>query len=201
MGILRRRNRHALAAAAGRRLIRIVEDEPRAELLGDEIHFRADEKEDRLRLDVDLHALVLDDFVERLHLFGIIHRVGHAGAAAIGHADTHALILAVRLGHDFANARRGGIRQLDRLRALATRLRCVGRGLHQYMFNSSFASSLMRSGVQGGSNVMLTVTSPMPSTPSSAPFTIPGISPATGQPGAVSVMSTVTSLLSAKPIL
>ena len=51
------------------------------------------------------------------------------------------------------------------------------------MFSSSFADSLIRSGVQGGSKVMLTVTSPMPSTVSSADFTIPGISPATGQLG------------------
>ena len=36
---------------------------------------------------------------------------------------------------------------------------------------------------------MLTVTSWMPSTPSAAFSTQPGISPATGQPGAVSVMS------------
>src|SRR4029077_6854224 len=130
-----------------------------------------------------------------------IHRVGHAGAAAVGDADAHALILAVRLGHNLANARSCSVRQLDRLGTFAARLCVVGRGLHQYMFSSSFASSLMRSGVQGGSNVMLTVTSPIPSTPSSAPFPIPGISPATGQPGAVSVMSTVPSLLSATSTL
>src|SRR5258706_278205 len=95
-----RRNRDALAAAAGRRLVGIVEHEAGAELLAHEIHFRADQEEDRFRFDEDFHTLVLDHLVERFDIFGVIHRVGHAGAAAVGHADAHALILAVGVGHD-----------------------------------------------------------------------------------------------------
>ncbi len=44
----------------------------------------------------------------------------------------------------------------------------------------------------GGSNTRLTFTSFTPSTSDTAFCTQPGMSPATGQPGAVSVMSMVT---------
>src|SRR6185436_19766245 len=67
---------------------------------------------------------------------------------------------------------------------------CCGR---QYQPTATRASSDMRSGDHGGSNTMLTSTSEMPSTVLTAFCTQPGISPATGQPGAVSVMSIFTT--------
>src|SRR5690606_17618099 len=61
-----------------------------------------------------------------------------------------------------------------------------------HQFSATCASSLIRSGPHGGSNTMLTSTSEMPSTLRAAFSTQPGISPATGQPGAVSGISMVT---------
>src|SRR3954462_7281771 len=61
----RRRQLHGFAAAAGRRLVRIVEHELRGELVGLEIHLGAEEKHHRLGIDEDAHALVLDDLVMR----------------------------------------------------------------------------------------------------------------------------------------
>src|SRR6185503_16022491 len=199
LGALSRRDLDALAAAARAGLVRIVEDKPRAQLFLHEIQFGADQEQDGLGIDEDLHALVFHHFLEGLGLRGIFHGVAHAGAAAIGDAHAHALHLAVGLGHDLAKARRRGLAQLDRLGAFTAGL--FDLRFHQNMFSSSLASSLMRSGVQGGSKVMFTVTSPMPSTVSSAALTLPGISPATGQLGAVRVMSTATSLLSATSTL
>src|SRR5204862_285764 len=149
-----------------------------------------DQEQDGLGVDENLDPLVFHHFLERLDLRSIVHGVAHAGAAAIGDADPNALIFAVGLRHDLADACGGGLGQLDRLRALTAGF--CGHPIHHHMFRSSLASSLIRSGVQGGSKVILTVTSPMPSTNSSAALTLPGISPATVQLGAVRVMSTVT---------
>src|SRR5262249_2368673 len=153
--------------------------------------FGADQKQDRLRLNEDLDALILHHLVHRAGGFGIIHGVTHAGAAAIGDAHAHAQIFAFGIFHDLTQASRRRFCEAHGLGAFAAGTESFGHfGVHQYMFNSSLASSLMRSGVQGGSKVMLTVTWPMPSTFSSAALTLPGISPATGQLGAVKVIST-----------
>src|SRR6185503_2009968 len=55
---------YRLAAAAGRGLVRIVEHEGRGELVDLEIHLGAEQEHDRLGIDEQLDALVLDDFVE-----------------------------------------------------------------------------------------------------------------------------------------
>src|SRR5262245_7575294 len=74
---------YRFAAAAGRRLVRIVEYELRRELVGLIIHLGADQEQHRFGIDQDAHALVLDHLVGGLDLLGILHRVGHAGAAAV----------------------------------------------------------------------------------------------------------------------
>src|SRR5215472_9395701 len=56
--------------------------------------------------------------------------------------------------------------------------------------NSSFASSLMRSLVQGGDHTSLTRASCTPGTEPTASRTWPGSAPATGQAGVVKVIST-----------
>src|SRR5665213_1332132 len=199
LGFLCRCYLNRFTAAAGAGLVGIFEQKPGTQLFLDKIQFGADQEQDGLGVDENLHALVLHHFFKWPGVFGVGHGVAHAGAAAVGDAHPEAEILAVGARHDFLQARRCRLSQLDRLGALAARLR--GLGFHQNMFNSSLASSLMRSGVQGGSKVMVTVTSPMPSTSCSAAFTFSGISPATGQLGAVNVMSTATSLLSATSTL
>ena len=55
---------HALAAAAGRGLVRIVEDEVRGQLVELVVHFRAQQEKHGLRIDQNLDALVLDDLVD-----------------------------------------------------------------------------------------------------------------------------------------
>lgn len=61
-----------------------------------------------------------------------------------------------------------------------------------HMSSATLASSDMRDWSQGGSKVMLTLTPETPLTVETAFSTQPGISPATGHPGAVSVMSMAT---------
>ena len=65
-----------------------------------EIHLRAEQEQQRLGIDQQLDALVLDDLVERRGAFGEFHRVGHAGAAAILDADAQADDRLVRIGDD-----------------------------------------------------------------------------------------------------
>ena len=88
--VFRRRELHRFAAAAGRGLVRIVEHELRRKLLGLVVHLGAEQEQHRLRIDQDLHALVLDHFVVSASALGVFHRVFHAGAAAVLDADPHA---------------------------------------------------------------------------------------------------------------
>src|SRR5829696_6349366 len=77
------RDRDGFATAAGRGLVRIVEDELRRELGGLEVHLRPEQEQHGLGVDEDLHALVLDDVLTGLAALGVLHRVRHAGAAAV----------------------------------------------------------------------------------------------------------------------
>src|SRR6188472_510823 len=54
---------HRLAAAAGRDLVRVVEDELGLHLVGLVVHFCAEQEQHRLWIDQDLDAPVLDHFV------------------------------------------------------------------------------------------------------------------------------------------
>lgn len=67
-----------------------------------------------------------------------------------------------------------------------------GSSVVHHMSRATRASSDMRLWSQGGSKTMLTLTSFTPGTEATAFSTQTGISPATGQPGAVRVMSTAT---------
>src|SRR6516164_11629579 len=60
-----------------------------AESLSTLIHFGAEQEQHRLGIDQDAHAFVLDHLIQRIDLRGIFHGVGHAGAAAVFHADAH----------------------------------------------------------------------------------------------------------------
>src|SRR5579863_6956029 len=60
-----RLDRDTLAAAAGVGLVRIVEHELGRQLGRLEVDLRAEQEQDRLGLDQDADALVLDDLVER----------------------------------------------------------------------------------------------------------------------------------------
>src|SRR5581483_1963541 len=99
------------------------------------------------------------------------------------------------LGHDRAHALGGALGEADDLgaRTARTGLDC---GFHQNMFNCSLASSDISDGSQGGSNTRLTAQDLNSGTLSTASRTHSGISPATGQPGAVKVMSMTTSFWS-----
>ena len=59
----------------------------------------------------------------------------------------------------------------------------------------------MRSGDQGGSKTTVALAPETPGTAATASSTQTGMSPATGQPGAVSVMSTLTWRLSSMSTL
>src|SRR5207237_3474486 len=84
---LRRRQLHRFAAAAGGDLVGVVEDELGLHLVGLVVHLGAKQEQDRLGIDQDLHATVLDHFVGRTDLMGVFHRVGLASAAAVLDSD------------------------------------------------------------------------------------------------------------------
>src|ERR1700761_827891 len=81
---------HGFAAAAGANLIRIVEDELGLHLVGLVVHLGAEQEQDRLGVDQDLDALVLDDFVGGANFMGVFDRIGLAGAAAVLDSDAQA---------------------------------------------------------------------------------------------------------------
>src|SRR3954454_22142005 len=87
---LRRRQLHGLAAAAGRDLVRIVEDELGLHLVGLVVHLGAEQEQHRLGIDRDLDAAVLDHLVGGADFMGIFDRVGLAGATAVLDADAQA---------------------------------------------------------------------------------------------------------------
>src|SRR5579872_1514013 len=185
----------ALAAAAGVGLVRIVEDELGREARRLVVDLRAEQEEHRLGLDEDGDALVLDDLVKRRGGFGVFDHVLLAGAAAVLHAHAQADVAAVGAAQDLAHARRGALGERDDFRP-RTAQACWGDLIHQNIFSCSLASSDIRDGSQGGSKITLTVQDLMPSISMTASSTQPGMSPATGHPGAVSVMSMATSFSS-----
>src|SRR3954465_2017092 len=211
-----RGDRDRFAAAAGRGLVRVLEHELRRELRRLVVHLGAEQEQHRLRIDEDLDALVLDDVLAGLRAFRVLHRVGHAGAAAVLDADAHAGDRPLGLLDDLLDAVRGGVRERQDLEAgqghhslrrpgsrpgqkhLAWKIRIGSRFVEgaYHMSSATRASSDMRLWSQGGSKTMLTVTALTPGTEATAFSTHTGISPATGQPGAVSVMSTATFLSS-----
>src|SRR3954452_8370478 len=76
-GCIRRRGElHRFAAAAGRGLVRVVEHECRREFVDLEVHLGPEQEQNRLRVNQELHALVLNDLVELRGLLGIFHRIG-----------------------------------------------------------------------------------------------------------------------------
>src|SRR3954454_23474179 len=74
---------HRFAAATGADLVRIIEDELRRHPVDLVIHLGAEQEKDRLRINQDLYALVLDDLVGRAHIMGILHGIGLTGTAAV----------------------------------------------------------------------------------------------------------------------
>src|SRR6266566_1245308 len=77
------RQLHGFAAAAGAGLVRVVEDELRRHLVDLVVHLGAQQEQHGLRIDQDLHALVLDDLVGRTNLVGVFDRIGLPRAAAV----------------------------------------------------------------------------------------------------------------------
>src|SRR5215813_8565889 len=86
---------HGFAAATGRDLVGIVEDELGLHLVGLVVHLGAEQEQHGLGIDEDLHALVLDDFVGRADLMGIFDGIGLAGAATVLHTDAQSHDLGV----------------------------------------------------------------------------------------------------------
>jgi glutathione S-transferase len=105
------------AAATGRGLVRIIEHELRRQLVDPVIHLGAQQEQHCLGIDQDAHALVLDDFVQRIDLLGIIHDVGHAGAAAVLNADAHGGDRMIGFRHHRLDAFRRGFGEPHHLRS------------------------------------------------------------------------------------
>ena len=75
----------------------------------------AEQEQQRLRIDQQLDALVLDHLVVGGDGLGEFHRVGHAGAAAVLDADPDADDRLVGGGDDLLDPRRGGVGHAHRL--------------------------------------------------------------------------------------
>src|SRR5690606_21418899 len=135
-------------------------------------------------------ALVGDVIVTHNRLGDIVERIGHTGTTGILDPHAHPNHGLVAILNDF----------LDPLgRTIGERHDLKSHFYHQ--FSATCASSLILSGPQGGSNTIVTSTSWMPSTERAAFSTHPGISPATGHPGAVSVISMLTLRSSSRSTL
>src|SRR6516162_56172 len=112
----RRRQLHRLTAAASTGLVWVVEDELGRQLVGLVVHLGPKQEQYGLWIDQDLHTLILDHFVGRVDRLGVLHRVFHAGAAAIFDADANASHGLPRPRHHVLDARRGGIGKSHHLR-------------------------------------------------------------------------------------
>ena len=114
--ILRSRQLHRFAAAAGAGLVRVVEDELRLHLVGLVVHLGAEQEQHRLGIDQDLDALVLDDLVGRLDVMGVFDGVGLPGAAAVLDTDAQSDNFGIGALGQFLNPRRGGFGEFHHLR-------------------------------------------------------------------------------------
>src|SRR3954453_6359128 len=114
---LRSRELDGLAAAASTGLVRVVEDELRRHLVDLVIHLGAQQKQHRLGIDQDLHALVLDHLVSGLDVVRIFDGIGLTRAAAILDPDAQADDLGIRAPGQLGDPLRGGFRQLHHLRS------------------------------------------------------------------------------------
>src|SRR4029450_8662764 len=156
-----------------------------------------------LRVDHDLHALVLDQLIGRVYRLGIFHGVFHAGAAAILHAAAPSGDGLFGTRHHFLDAHRGGIGESHHLgsgsscshgHSCQTLICClIGRVATHHIFNTSPASSDILLGSHGGSHTTATLVSFTPGTLDTAFSTMIGKSCAAGQFGDVSDMSIFTS--------
>src|SRR6185437_2779557 len=73
--LIDRRDGDGFAAAASACLVGISENEASAELVGFEIHFGSEEEHEGFRINDDLNALVLYDFVVRTDRIGKFERI------------------------------------------------------------------------------------------------------------------------------
>ena len=116
---------HGFAAAAGTNLVRVVEDELGLHFIGLVVHLGAEQEQHGLRIDQDLHALVLDDFIGRADLMGVFDGIGLSGTAAVLDADTKADDLGIGALGQFGNT---GCRCFRQPHHLRTRTSGLGRG-------------------------------------------------------------------------
>ncbi len=103
-----------LATSAGFFYIWIVEDKFCAEAVLLPVHLAADDAEERLAVDEDFYAVLLDALVEATCLLrlDVLEVVGHAGAALV--ADADADHLGARVGvHECAESKHGGGSELE----------------------------------------------------------------------------------------
>src|SRR5690606_18191330 len=102
------------AAPTGAGLVRIVENELGGQLVDFVVHLGAEQEQNSLRVDQNANPLVLDNFVELVLLSSPAHRVFHARAAAVLHADAQAHNVGAG-GHDLAYALGSSVRQSHHL--------------------------------------------------------------------------------------
>src|SRR6056297_300143 len=191
-----RRSSHALeldrlAAAAGLGHVRIVEHETGFQQRGLVVDLGAKKEHLRHRRDHHSRAVLFDHLVMGVDLGHVFHRVFHARAATFLDADAQALMVVAV--HQLRDLRGGGGGHGDRLLSGDAKHEVrLSVAWFRYMKpSSSRASSLIMSMPQGGSQTRWTSTCLTPARGSIASATQPGISPATGQPGAVRVMVTL----------
>ena len=123
----------ARAAAAGGDRVRVVHGEAGAHQRVDVVDLGALQEVDRLAVDVDLHAVRLEDLV--LGRRGVLehHPVAEAGAAAGVDVDAQPDRRVRLLGRQLAQLRRGGVGQVDDGRLDSS---SIGLGPPQALFDA-----------------------------------------------------------------
>ena len=107
------RDGKALAAPAARNLVRVVEHEARGEFRFFPVHFRADQKHHRRRVNQERHALFLDLVLKGFGLGGVLHIILQAGTAGSLDPDAKTDDVGVRTFDKGPCLRRGGVSQCD----------------------------------------------------------------------------------------
>src|SRR6185312_10692932 len=188
------------AATAFAGLVGVLEGETGFEDALLEIHHRAEKEQRGLGLDEHLDALLRNMVVAGDRRVDIAERIGLPRAAGVLDADAHTHHRLVGVRDDLAHPLRRRIREAHDLEGHRIHLPSSKDDIapfgRYHQLSATLASSLIRLASHGGSNTMLTVTPEIPSTESAAFSTQPGMSPATGHPGAVNVMSMVRLRLS-----
>jgi len=209
-GVFRGRDLHGFAAAAGAGLIWIIEDELGRQFFGLIVHLGAEQEKHGLRIDQDLDALVLDNFVDGLiaSAYSMVYSwpaqppfLTPTRTPAIGRSARAITSLMRNAAASVSRITWVGVGALPWQSSFGLYVVFLPETCSHHILSTSRASSDIRLGSQGGSHTTVTLVSLTPGTLETAFSTMIGSSCADGQLGDVSDISIFTARSSPISIL